>query len=80
MMKYPKQSSSIGPDEKRPATVKPSQMNFVVETESKVNSDLLLRLATGKKEPIDKKEMKKLTQKNYHNLPEIKKKKEDEKK
>ena len=36
------------------------------------------RLATGEKKPIDKKEMKKLTHKNYQNLPEIKKKKEAE--
>jgi len=28
--------------------------------------------------PVDKKEMKKLTNKNYQNLPEIKKKKEEE--
>ena len=40
----------------------------------------MIRLATGKKEPINKKEMKKLTTKNYQNLPEIRKKKEEEKK
>jgi alstrom syndrome protein 1 len=40
----------------------------------------MLRLALGKKVPVDKKEMKKLTKQNYENLPEIKKKKEEEKK
>lgn len=40
--------------------------------------DLMLRLAMGQKVQVDKKEMKKLTSKNFQNLPEIKKKKEDE--
>lgn len=91
MMKYqPKGGSSICPSktddqsygqsimgEKRLTTIKPSQLAW--ETDSKVNNDLLLRLASGNKPAIDKKEMKKLTTKNYQNLPEIKKKKEDEK-
>jgi ALMS motif len=46
----------------------------------KVNDDLMIRLAMGKKVTVDKKEMKKLTKQNYENLPEIKKKKEEEKK
>jgi hypothetical protein len=32
------------------------------------------RLSTGKKGRVDKKEMKRLNNKNYANLPEIKKK------
>ena len=42
--------------------------------------DLLNRLATGAKVNIDKKAMKKLTNKNYEKLPEIRKQKEDAKK
>lgn len=44
------------------------------------NETLLARLASGQKGPIDRKAMKKLTNKNYENLPEIRKKKEDAKK
>jgi hypothetical protein len=36
------------------------------------------RLAKGEKVEVDKKEMKKLTQKNYEQLPEVKKRKEEE--
>ena len=35
------------------------------------------RLATGQKTEVDKKSMKKLTEKNYENLPEVVKKKEE---
>ena len=38
------------------------------------------RLASGKKHDVDKKEMKKLTNKNYEQLPEVKKKREEERK
>ena len=38
----------------------------------------MVRLAHGQKTLIDKKEMKRLTNKNYNNLPEIKKKREEE--
>jgi len=38
------------------------------------------RLANGKRTTVDKKEMKKLTTRNYENLPEIKKRKDEEKK
>jgi hypothetical protein len=40
--------------------------------------DLMIRLAMGQKVQVDKKEMKKLTNKNFQNLPEIKKKREEE--
>eukprot|EP00347_Sterkiella_histriomuscorum_P023249 403335380 len=55
----------------------------VLELENKnkkaaANEELMMRLAMGKKVQVDKKEMKKLTSKNFQNLPEIKKKKEDE--
>ena len=42
--------------------------------------DIQIRLAKGEKVQIDKKEMKLLSKKNYQNLPEIKKKQEEEKK
>jgi len=38
------------------------------------------RLAKGEKAEVNKKEMLKLTTKNYELLPEVKKKKEDERK
>ena len=38
------------------------------------------RLATGSKSEISKKDMLKLTNKNYENLPEVRKKKEEEQK
>ena len=37
------------------------------------------RLAHGKKGNVDKKEMRSMTRRNYANLPEIKKKKDEEK-
>jgi phage FluMu protein gp41 len=40
----------------------------------------MARLASGSKGPVDMKEMKRLTLKNYGNLPEIIRKKEQEKK
>jgi hypothetical protein len=44
------------------------------------NSELMSRLARGEKVEISKKDMLKLTNKNYEQLPEVRKKKEDEKK
>ena len=38
------------------------------------------RLAAGKKTVVNKKEMKNLSKKNYQNLPEIKMKKDEERK
>ena len=38
------------------------------------------RLARGKRTVIDKKEMKKLSKVNYENLPEVKRRKDDERK
>ena len=43
------------------------------------NYDLMARLASGSKAAVDHKEMKKLTEKNYGKLPEIVRKKEQEK-
>jgi hypothetical protein len=37
------------------------------------------RLAGGKKGNVDRKEMRSMTRRNYANLPEIKKKKDEEK-
>ncbi|TNV87289.1 hypothetical protein FGO68_gene17807 [Halteria grandinella] len=50
------------------------------QTSSKVEPkvELMSRLATGQKPQVSSKEMKKLTKQNYHNLPEIKKKREEE--
>jgi ALMS motif len=48
------------------------------EVESNKHNHLMDRLADGKKVLVDKKEMKRLTNKNYMNLPEIKKKREEE--
>ena len=44
------------------------------------NAALMERLAGGKRTTIDKKEMKKLTRHNYENLPEIKRRKDEERK
>ena len=44
------------------------------------NPDLMDRLAGGKRTAVNKKEMKKLTKANYQNLPEIKRKKDEERK
>jgi hypothetical protein len=44
------------------------------------NSELMSRLARGDKVEVSKKDMLKLTNKNYEQLPEVRKKKEDQKK
>ena len=44
------------------------------------STHLMSRLAKGEKTEISKKDMLKLTSKNYELLPEVKKKKEDERK
>lgn len=44
------------------------------------NSELMSRLARGEKVEVSKKDMLKLTNKNYEMLPEVRKKKEDERK
>ena len=41
---------------------------------------MMSRLARGEKVEVSKKDMLKLTNKNYEQLPEVRKKKEDEKK
>jgi hypothetical protein len=41
---------------------------------------LMSRLAHGQKAEVQKKDMLKLTSKNYENLPEVKRKREEEKK
>lgn len=41
---------------------------------------LMERLATGRKPEVDRKEMKRLTQKNFQNLPEIKQRADEERK
>lgn len=41
---------------------------------------LMERLTGGKRQAIDKKQMKKLAKSNYENLPEIKRRKEEERK
>lgn len=49
--------------------------------DTRIDGNLMSRLASGQKpEKIDKKAMKRLTAKNFEKLPEILKKKEDQKK
>ena len=43
-------------------------------------TELMDRLAKGARAEISKREMKALTTKNYENLPEVRKRKEEEKK
>ncbi len=47
---------------------------------SNLPTDLMDRLAKGSRAEVSKKEMKALTSKNYENLPEVRKRKEEEKK
>jgi len=51
-----------------------------LETTKRMPSDLMQRLAAGEKTQVDKKEMKVRASKNYENLPEVKRKKEEERK
>ena len=64
--------------------VKAKVDNFVVADQSDISQsvpmELMHRLAQGVKSQVDVKSMKKLTSKNYSNLPEIKRKKEEESK
>ena len=41
------------------------------------NQEVMTRLATGKKAPVEKQEMRQLTRRNYEKLPEIIAKKEE---
>ena len=67
--------------------VKEKKDNFAVEPPKDANGkskdipiELMQRLSKGQKVQVDSKEMVKLSHKNYENLPEIKKKKEEERK
>ncbi len=44
------------------------------------NSELMSRLAKGERVEVSKKDMLKLTNKNYEQLPEVKRKREEERK
>ena len=72
MMKrqHKKQEVNEQPDLQKPPVVE--------ELAQPGKEELMKRLATGKKTQIDQKEMKRLTKQNYANLPEIKKKREEE--
>eukprot|EP01022_Parablepharisma_sp_SALTPOND_P022907 TRINITY_DN469_c0_g2_i1.p1 TRINITY_DN469_c0_g2~~TRINITY_DN469_c0_g2_i1.p1 ORF type:complete len:721 (+),score=165.62 TRINITY_DN469_c0_g2_i1:4055-6217(+) len=67
-------------------TVAPSTIKEVPEGEAegsssqKVPTGLLARLAAGKKPEITREDMLKLTNKNYEQLPEVKRKREEERK
>jgi len=62
------------------ASPKPPLANKKSQQQIKLPSnDLMERLAGGKKGNVDKKEMRSMTRRNYANLPEIKKKKDEEK-
>ena len=54
--------------------------NFGGNAKEHPKSELMSRLAMGAKADISKKDMLKLTNKNYENLPEVKRKREEEKK
>ena len=69
---------------KRPVTAK---INTVAETQQNnvkqqehPKAELMSRLASGTKVEVNKKEMLKLTSKNYENLPDVKKKREEQRK
>ena len=59
-------------------------MNNTTEEKKEVKphpkAALMARLAEGSRADINKKDMLKLTNKNYENLPEVKKRREEEKK
>jgi hypothetical protein len=59
-------------------TVKENEILEPVQEHPK--AALMSRLSRGSKTDISKKDMLKLTNKNYENLPEVKRKKEEEKK
>lgn len=50
------------------------------DTQSKIDDDLLSRLASGQKVQVDKKSSRQLTKKNFDKLPENRKKAEEQKK
>ncbi|CAD8092563.1 unnamed protein product [Paramecium sonneborni] len=51
-----------------------------MEQQEDKRNQLMKRLSTGEKVKVDKKEMKELTNKNYEQLPEVKKKKDEQEK
>lgn len=69
-------------DEAELEPASPLLLNTHLETieDNTPGRDLLSRLATGSKVQVDEKSMKRLTIKNYEKLPEIIKKKEEQKK
>ena len=50
------------------------------EKKKESHTELMARLASGQKQTVSVKEMKRMTNKNYENLPEIKKRKDEERK
>ena len=54
--------------------------NFTSISSNGPNPELMSRLAKGERAEVNKKEMHKLTTKNYDLLPEVRKKKEEEEK
>jgi hypothetical protein len=61
-------------------TTASKQPESVLSSDSKPESELMSRLARGAKAEVSKEEMLKLTRKNYDLLPEVKKKREEERK
>ena len=75
----------------RKAMMKPSGLSKRTNTEQSVDTtseasgkkmpaELMNRLAKGTRADVSRKDMLKLTNKNYENLPEVKKKREDDQK
>ena len=67
---------------KKQAESQASESESVANSSAQKNfpTELMDRLAKGTRAEVSKKEMKKLTSKNYENLPEVKKRKEEERK
>ena len=61
-------------------TIVDSANTSMKQSKREPSKQLLDRLINGTKGPIDKKEMRALTQKNYDQLPEVKQRKEEMKK
>ena len=78
MKKSVQQKANIeGPQDAKAA---PGLIQSPQGKQSQPNSELMTRLAKGEKVPVSKHEMHQLTTKNYQNLPEVKKKREEQEK
>ena len=65
---------------KRPKTAQAKEKEPVKIEKAHPKQALMERLASGRKHDISQKDMHKLTSKNYNELPEVKRKREEENK